>query len=163
MTRSPSLTALEITQELFAPNKRRLQAALGLILERVAGRSYQQVGYYYLGATFTFTGDVVPRGTTVLEIPKELHPLMQEYYEDCKQCQREETRTMQLLSALLIDAKCEQDMRDALPDVLLPDWLKGYPRTRPEAYPFENNPRLKRLWDQNVSTIYHYAATKLIY
>lgn len=163
MTRSPSETALEIVQELFAPNKRRLQTALGLILEQVAGPSYQRNGFYYLGATFTFTSDVVPRGTTVLEIPKELHPQMQEYYADCSRCRQEETRTLQLLRALLIDAKCEQDMRDALPDVLLPGWLKCYPRTRPEAYPFESNPRLKRLWEQNASTIYHYAATKLIY
>lgn len=163
MTRPANVTALEIVQELFAPNKRRLQAALGLILERVAGPSYKRVGFYYLGSTFTFDSDVVPRGTTMLEIPKELYPQMQEYYADCKRCEQEETRTLQLLSALLVATHGEQDMRDALPDVLLPDWLKCYSRTRPEGYPFEHNPRLKRLWEQNLNTIYHYAATKLIY
>ena len=155
----------QIIHDLYAPELRRLQQKLKDVLSKIDAPS-DEVVYHYKGERFLVTGEEVktPRGYPVVEMPLHIIPHLEEYLADEAQVCRDELIIKQLIAALLSECESEQDIRDALPECLVPaTYLSQYERTRPPGYPFQNNPRLHKQFVKYEDVIYQYAAAKLFY
>lgn len=154
----------QIIHDLYAPELRRLQQKLKDVLSKIDAPS-NEVVYHYKGERFLVTGEAVKaRGYPVVEMPPHIIPHLEEYLADEAQVHRDESIIKQLIAALLSECETEQDIRDALPECLIPtSYLSQYERTRPPGYPFQNNPRLHKQFVKYEDVIFQYAAAKLFY
>lgn len=85
--------------------------------------------------------------------------------EDVKNTEREHLRLRQGLAVLLSPCGSDQDIRDALPDVIVgffPE-LNALPRFREEAWVFRDQPLKMHSHQQTVELLNFYACNQLIY
>ena len=77
---------------------------------------------------------------------------------------RDKKSITQLFTIMVNPCKSEQDLRDALPDMVLPESLKmRFPRTRPAGYTLGDSPSHKRRYDRQYRKLCMYASMRLIY
>lgn len=77
---------------------------------------------------------------------------------------RDKRSITQLFTVMVNPCKSEQDLRDALPDMVLPESLKiRLPRTRPAGYTLGDSPIQKGRYDRQYRKLCKYAAMRLIY
>ena len=152
----------QIMEDLFKADKARLQRRLSRALAEVEGEA-SNAAFHYKGKTYFVTGEPAMRGARVIDVPPAIIPQLESYLEDKNQVERDEAIIKQLVAALLHECENFQDIRDALPDVVVPQILAEKERTRPAGYPFQNNPRLLRQFKKYEDVIFQYAAAKLLY
>ena len=152
-----------IMEDLFMADKARLQRRLSRALAEVEGETTNSA-FHYKGKTYFVTGEPAMRGARVVDVPPAIIPQLESYLEDKNQVERDEAIIKQLVAALLHECENSQDIRDALPDCIVPaNIMQERERSRPVGYPFDSNPRLKRQLDKYHDTIFQYAAAKLLY
>lgn len=152
-----------IMEDLFMADKARLQRRLSRALAEVEGETTNSA-FHYKGKTYFVTGEPAMRGARVVDVPPTIIPQLESYLEDKNQVERDETIIKQLVAALLHECKTSQDIRDALPDAIVPQNIMAEKeRTRPAGYPFQSNPRLLRQFKKYEDAIFQYAAAKLLY
>ena len=152
-----------IMEDLFMADKARLQRRLSRILAEVEGETTNSA-FHYKGKTYFVTGVPAMRGARVVDVPPAIIPQLESYLEDKNQVERDEAIIKQLVAALLHECGTPQDIRDALPDAIVPqNIMAGKERTRPAGYPFQTNPRLLRQLKKYEDVILQYAAAKLLY
>lgn len=152
-----------IMEDLFMADKARLQRRLSRALAEVEGETTNSA-FHYKGKTYFVTGALVTRGARVVDVPPAIIPQLESYLEDKNQVERDEAIIKQLVAALLHECKTSQDIRDALPDAIVPQNIMAEKeRTRPAGYPFQTNPRLLRQFKKYEDVIFQYAAAKLLY
>ena len=153
----------QIMEYLFKADKARLQRRLSRALAEVEGEASNSA-FHYKGKTYFVTGQPAVRGAHVVDVPPTIIPQLESYLEDKNQVERDEAVIKQLVAALLHECENSQDIRDALPDAVVPpNVLAEKERTRPAGYPFQNNPRLLRQFKKYEDVIFQYAAAKLLY
>ena len=153
----------QIMEDLFTADKARLRRRLSRILAEVEGDT-TNTAFHYKGVSYFVTGEPVLRGARVVDVPPAIIPLLESYLEDKSQVERDESVIKQLVAALLQECNTSQDIRDALPDAIVPQHIAAdKERTRPAGYPFQNNPRLQRQFKKYEDVIFQYAAAKLLY
>lgn len=122
-------------------------------------------GFYYKGLFHTNTTAKVPTSKMKQDaIHDSLLPEMQEYERQIKEFNADKVSFDQGFSLLLSKCTCPQDVRDTLPDILLP--VMGSPehlldRTRPEMYTL-NSPLHIKQFEKVKDKIYFYLATALL-
>ena len=89
------------------------------------------------------------------------------YIEDIQHLKKDEKLMNQGFTNLLHNCVTIQDIRDALPDVLkrsVPSYLNVFdtPRTRPEAWPFLENPMQMHNYESLKKLIYYYLTNRMI-
>ena len=152
-----------IMEDLFMADKARLQRRLSRTLAEVEGETTNSA-FHYKGKTYFVTGVPAMRGARVVDVPPAIIPQLESYLEDKNQVERDEAIIKQLVAALLHECGTPQDIRDALPDAIVPqNIMAGKERTRPAGYPFQTNPRLLRQLKKYEDVILQYAAAKLLY
>lgn len=152
-----------IMEDLFMADKARLQRRLSRTLAEIEGEN-TNTAFHYKGKTYFVTGETTLRGARVVDVPPAIIPQLESYLEDKNQVERDEAIIKQLVAALLHECVNSQDIRDALPDAIVPqNLLAERERTRPVGYPFQNKPRLLRQFKKYEDTIFQYAAAKLLY
>lgn len=152
-----------IMEDLFKADKARLQRRLSRTLAEVEGETTNSA-FHYKGKTYFVTGETAMRGAKVIDVPPAIIPQLEGYLEDKNQVERDESVIKQLVAALLHECEDSQDIRDALPDAIVPQNIMAEKeRTRPADYPFQNNPRLLRQFKKYEDVIFQYAAAKLLY
>lgn len=153
----------QIMEDLFKADKARLQRRLSRALAEVEGEASNSA-FHYKGKTFFVTGLPAVRGAHVIDVPPTIIPQLESYLEDKNQVERDEAIIKQLVAALLHECEDFQDIRDALPDAIVPQIiLAEKERTRQAGYPFQTNPRLLRQFKKYEDVIFQYAAAKLLY
>ena len=153
----------QIMEDLFKADKARLQRRLSRALAEVEGEASNSA-FHYKGKTYFVTGLPAVRGAHVIDVPPTIIPQLESYLEDKNQVERDEAFIKQLVAALLHECEDFQDIRDALPDAIVPqNILAEKERTRPAGYPFQINPRLLRQFKKYEDVIFQYAAAKLLY
>ena len=153
----------QIMEDLFKADKARLQRRLSRALAEVEGEASNSA-FHYKGKTYFVTGLPAVRGAHVIDIPPTIIPQLESYLEDKNQVERDEAIIKQLVAALLHECEDFQDIRDALPDAIVPqNILAEKERTRPAGYPFQTNHRLLRQFKKYEDVIFQYAAAKLLY
>ena len=81
-----------------------------------------------------------------------------------QQMERDKVAMTQLFTVMIDKCVNEQDLRDALPDMVLPEDLKmRLPRTRPAAYTLEDNPAQMARYQKQYRKMCQYAAMRLLY
>lgn len=81
-----------------------------------------------------------------------------------QEMERDKVAITQLFTVLIDKCTSEQDLRDALPDMVLPEDLKArLPRTRPAAYTLEGNAMQMARYQRQYRKMCQYAAMRLIY
>ena len=151
-----------IMEDLFMADKARLQRRLSRALAEVEGETNS--AFHYKGKTYFVTGEPAMRGARVVDVPLAIIPQLESYLEDKNQVERDEAIIKQLVAALLHECETSQDIRDALPDAIVPQNIMAEKeRTRPAGYPFQANPRLLRQFKKYEDAIFQYAAAKLLY
>lgn len=79
------------------------------------------------------------------------------------QMERDKVALTQLFTVMTDKCVNEQDLRDALPDMVLPEKLKmQLPRTRPAAYTLEDNPAQMARYQKQYRKMCQYAAMRLL-
>lgn len=79
------------------------------------------------------------------------------------QMERDKVAMTQLFTVMIDKCVNEQDLRDALPDMVLPEKLKmQLPRTRPAAYTLEDNPAQMARYQKQYRKMCQYAAMRLL-
>ena len=79
------------------------------------------------------------------------------------QVERDKVALTQLFTVMTDKCVNEQDLRDALPDMVLPEKLKmRLPRTRPAAYTLEDNPAQMARYQKQYRKMCQYAAMRLL-
>ena len=79
------------------------------------------------------------------------------------QMERDKVALTQLFTVMTDKCVNEQDLRDALPDMVLPEKLKmRLPRTRPAAYTLEDNPAQMARYQKQYRKMCQYAAMRLL-
>lgn len=79
------------------------------------------------------------------------------------QMERDKVALTQLFTVMIDKCIDEQDLRDALPDMVLPENLKTrLPRTRPAAYTLEDNPAQMARYQKQYRKMCQYAAMRLL-
>ena len=152
-----------IMEDLFMADKARLQRRLSRTLAEVEGETTNSA-FHYKGKTYFVTGEPAMRSARVIDVPPAIIPQLESYLEDKNQVERDESIIKQLVAALLHECEGSQDIRDALPDAIVPqNIMVERERTRPAGYPFQNNPRLLRQFKKYEDVIFQYAAAKLLY
>ena len=152
-----------IISGLFQPDFNRLQRRLSRALTEVNG-SVTNTAFHYMGKTYFVDGNTAVRGAHVVDVPSTIVPQLESYLQDKAQVEKDRDVIRQLVAALLQECEDSQDIRDALPDCIVPtNILQERERTRPVGYPFDSNPRLKRQLDKYHDVIFQYAAAKLLY
>lgn len=122
-------------------------------------------GFYYKGFFHTNTTAKVPQGKMKQDaIHDSLLPEMQEYDRQIKEFNADKVLFDQGFSLLLSKCSNPQDVRDALPDILLP--VMGSPehlldRTRPEMYTLSSPLHIQQ-FEKVKDKIYFYLATALL-
>ena len=153
----------QIMEDLFKADKARLQRRLSRALAEVEGEASNSA-FHYKGKTYFVTGLPAVRGAHVIDVPPTIIPQLESYLEDKNQVERDEAIIKQLVAALLHECEDFQDIRDALPDAIVPqNILAEKERTRSAGYPFQTNPRLLRQFKKYEDVIFQYAAAKLLY
>ena len=153
----------QIMEDLFKADKARLQRRLSRALAEVEGEASNSA-FHYKGKTYFVTGLPAVRGAHVIDVSPTIIPQLESYLEDKNQVERDEAIIKQLVAALLHECEDFQDIRDALPDAIVPqNILAEKERTRPAGYPFQTNPRLLRQFKKYEDVIFQYAAAKLLY
>ena len=152
-----------IIESMFMADKGRLQRRLSRALSEVEG-STTNSAFHYKGKTYFVTGEPAVRGAQVVDVPPAIIPILESYLADKAQVERDESVIRQLVVALLQECETSQDIRDALPDCLVPQSiLNDRERSREAGYPFLENPRLLRQYKKYEDIIFQYAAAKLLY
>ena len=152
-----------IISGLFQPDSDRLQRRLSRTLTEVSG-TVPNTAFHYKGKTYFVDGNTAIRGAQVVDVPPTLVPQLEAYLQDRAQVEKDRDIIRQLVAALLQECENSQDIRDALPDCIVPaNIMQERERSRPVGYPFDSNPRLKRQLDKYHDTIFQYAAAKLLY
>lgn len=152
-----------ILDDLFMADKARLQRRLSRALAEVEGETTNSA-FHYKGKTYFVTGVPAMRGARVVDVPPAIIPQLESYLEDKNQVERDAAIIRQLVVALLHECENSQDIRDALPDAIVPQNIMAEKeRTRPAGYPFQTNPRLLRQFKKYEDVIFQYAAAKLLY
>ena len=79
------------------------------------------------------------------------------------QMERDKVALTQLFTVMTYKCVNEQDLRDALPDMVLPEKLKmRLPRTRPAAYTLADNPAQMARYQKQYRKMCQYAAMRLL-
>ena len=79
------------------------------------------------------------------------------------QMERDKVALTQLFTVMTDKCVNEQDLRDALPDMVLPEKLKmRLPRTRPAAYTLADNPAQMARYQKQYRKMCQYAAMRLL-
>lgn len=152
-----------ILDDLFMADKARLQRRLSRALAEVEGETTNSA-FHYKGKTYFVTGVPAMRGARVVDVPPANIPQLESYLEDKNEVERDAAIIRQLVVALLHECENSQDIRDALPDAIVPQNIMAEKeRTRPAGYPFQTNPRLLRQFKKYEDVIFQYAAAKLLY
>ena len=152
-----------IMEDLFMADKARLQRRLSRALAEVEGETTNSA-FHYKGKTYFVTGEPAMRGARVVDVPPAIIPQLESHLEDKNQVERDEAIIKQLVAALLHECETSQDIRDALPDAIVPQNIMAEKeRTRPAGYPFQSNPRLLRQFKKFEDAIFQFAAAKLLY
>jgi hypothetical protein len=94
-----------------------------------------------------------------------LHARGRDYLKDVAMTAKEKTRLTQGVSQLLQSCRSLQDIRDALPDVVVALFseLTQLTRTRPEAWPFEGKPFQMHSYKQTADLLSFYVSNRLLY
>lgn len=122
-------------------------------------------GFYHRGVWYTnFSGQAPATSLQKQSIHESLLPEIFDYERLIKDFNADKVSIEQGISLLLREAKAPQDIRDALPEVLLP--VMGSPehllqRTRPELYTLTSELH-KKQFEKVMEKIYFYLATALL-
>jgi hypothetical protein len=162
----PRLTLIQLLlQDILRHEQKRLDRVLGTLLEQNAMHGGSAKAFLHKGAIFSLEPMKIVRGHPVKPLVNHLAEDADYLVEMRKQLASTEQRLRQGLSVVVTRCAGHQDLRDALPDVLVRELpsLRGLQRTRPEGFMLAGNPRLKEQFDSVCELALQYAANQLFF
>ncbi len=159
-----------ITADIFKPEDRRLtRSMLDLAIEGCAYDSRLD-GFYFQGQLFSKL-EFNARSPGVYGNPHvAMVPALQKFMTDYRNTQSEKIRVSQALTIILRNCRSDQDIFDALPDLLHQAFLDNsgagaekMTRCREEAWTVQDNPRALAQYHKLRDLVQFYNITKLLY
>jgi hypothetical protein len=154
-----------IVGELFQRDKRRLNMHLEELIEANHQAGGPPHGFLFGGQFHTNLPLHQQRQAEKKLLAPALHVSGRAYMKDISQTNAEKGRLTQGLSILLAPCQGLQDIRDALPDVvvsLFPE-LSSLSRMREEGWPFRDKPLQMHAFKQTAEILGFYVANRLLY
>lgn len=155
----------KLSELLFKAEYRRLDTEVTRIDQ--LNREHQKLAY----KGFVYAGQLyMPKNTDIIQQgPKpmlswELTQTMEDFLADKRVIERDKKTIEMMLYKLLRDCDGAQQIRDALPEVLVSlTSLGNYTRTREAAYTISGDERAERELSMVLPKIAFYSATRLLY
>lgn len=164
---APHVYAKEIVDDLFRNEDVRQQKLLEQVIEKNTDLGGPPEGFLHAGHFFsTLTGPSRYAATTR---KVKGHPDVAEdaaYYLRVKvKRDKDYQKIHQSLGTMVRPCKTFQDLRDAIPEILVPcaAFLNGIQRTRPQGYTVIDRPLVQHQFDLMVDDILYYLANHIIY
>lgn len=156
-----------ILDGLFVAEKRRLEATVDrLNRDHNEIRSAVDDGFLLGGVYYRPRDNLGPSPAKKAPLDNRLMTEGNAFLKDTAKVELERQLIKQVLTHLLIPCRCEQDIRDALPDclsALMPREIHSLPRTNEEAWTIRNQERALRQYRKVLPRIEFYSAARLIY
>lgn len=146
---------------LFRKEDQRLSKTDEDIVSRNEKASGSSGGFYYMGQSYGTS----LKGLGYIGLHETLMGEMEAHALDRKAVLWDKQRIRQALLIALKDARTLQDVRDSLPNGIAEfiDQIKEMPRTRPEGFLLESNPRQKAQYFKLREKMEFYLAVRLLY
>lgn len=134
---SPSAAMItQVRKYLFGKDENRLAKRIIALVQENHRLGGARDGFIYEGVYYS---DLITRAKSKGQrgsMMPELRTQMLDYLEDTKQVNQDRENVEQILSLVLLTCHTKQDVRDALPEELVPliPFLQGYQRTREEGW-----------------------------
>jgi hypothetical protein len=151
-----------ICRHLFRKENERLDKARDeIIRQNLEASGGTTGGFFFMGMHY---GQPLYKGA-----PSSLHPslvqAMNDHIKDRRTVLWDKDRVKQSLLIALKDARTLQDIRDSLPNGIaeMIDQIKDMPRTRPEGFLLESQPRQHAQYFKLREKMEFYLAVRLLY
>lgn len=157
----------KMVDDLFTPARARLLTKIVEYLRAIPEISICNIMSYRGQFYDKATGEVVQIPSAQAHIPKELPiqavPTFQGFLNERTELDKDEKAIKQVISLLIEDCHNEQDLRDALPEMLVSfDLKQRFARTREPAFTL-TMPRQIDQYNRYYRKICLYASHKLLY
>lgn len=156
-----------LTKAIFSSEVARLtKREMELVRENARLPKSAPDGFFYRGQLYSDLDPKLRAKGTRGNLHPSLHPQMDAHLKDKGVVDFDRQRVKQALAIILRDCKTHQDFRDALPNSLkdfMGREVGSLPRTRPEAYTVQENPRAYRQYMQLREKLEFYNVAKLLY
>lgn len=166
MTKPAKITFIQtILSDLLDAEKNRLTAVLESLLKSNHECGGSSKAFLYKGQVFNLLPIAQVRGEKILPVKPTLHDEVEYLISLRSELTHTEQKLRQGLSVVVNKCQSLQDLRDALPDILVREIpsLRGLQRTRPEGYLLEHNQRLKEQFEKVVDLALTFAAKRMLY
>lgn len=157
----------EIMENLFKFEDTHHSRVVKQMVEKNAELGGPSEGFLYGGHFISVLEG--PARHAASTIKKKGHPDLDEearsYLAIKKKRDRDYQKISQALGIMLRPCKTYQDLRDALPEVLVwcCDAVRGIPRIREEGWTLHDRPLIQVQFDEMEDDILYYLATKIVY
>ena len=161
----PKSWAKVIADHLCSRDSRRLEAAKEELIRANHNAGGHPHGFLFGGKFHTNLPPVDQPAAEKKLLDKSLHSAGRDYMEDIKVTEREHMRLRQGLNLLLSFCSTDQDVRDALPDVVVgffPE-LNALPRFKEEAWVFRDSPLKMHSHKMTADLMTFYACNQILY
>lgn len=166
MAAPPKTTLIQVVlSDLLQFERKRLEGVLEKILQtnRKHGRSGN--AFIHQGQVYSLLPICQIRGEPITEPHPAVTEDLDYYLNQKEELIRSEQRLKQGLSVVVGRCKTIQDLRNALPDILVHELpsLRGLSRTEPEGAMLESRPKLREQFEQTIDLALTFAAKRLFY
>ena len=154
-----------LVESLLKAERDRLNEVLGQILKLDQRAGNQGQAFLYGGRIFSLVPLAEARKTPIKPISRGLYGEVDYYLSEERALNRTAQRLRQGLSVVTTKCQTKEDFRNALPDILVReiDTLRNIPRTKPEGFMLDGNPRLHEQFKATVDLALSYAARRMLY
>jgi hypothetical protein len=155
-----------LVTQIFEAETRHYHKQLDTLIDENAvlvGRPLD--GFNYLGVEYARGGAVaLNQRAACPALSAPLVPAMSKLLSFRKRVEVDTQVIRQILVKLIQPCQNSQDIRDALPECVVPlSWLKSLDRTREPAWSIQNNPRDLKLFQKCLLKIEMYCAMRYLY
>lgn len=156
----PSARLQAIVNAMLGPEVGRQRKALEELIQRNARQGGAVEGFSYKGAMY-----VLGRKAEVLPLSQDLHDAMELYLLEHDKVSTDAAAMVQGFSPAIVRCESEQDIRDVLPEFLVPldDALKALRRTREPGFNVLEAPFKLAQFQRAEEIAGYYLANKVLY
>lgn len=157
-----------LMNKLFEPEGRRLQTWIDQLCKKNAEikNLVEPVGFMYSGRWYRPSHQLRPGKYPKVQLHISLWPEISNLHRDIGIVKNDKQFIGQTLAQLLARCNDLQDVRDTLPECLVPfadDWITSFARTRPEAFTIEGNERALRQYERVLPKMEVYSMSRLLF